>query len=79
MSKLKAFLQPPITGKTKEVVVSDRFVDENGTIQPFVIQAISQEKNAELSENSKNEKIVVASLCLCWIMDSTQKGSCWNV
>ena len=55
MSKLKAFLQPPITGKTKEVVVSDRFVDENGTIQPFVIQAISQEKNAELSENSKNE------------------------
>ena len=58
MSKLKAFLQPPITGKTKEVVVSDRFVDENGTIQPFVIQAISQEKNAELSENSKNEKIV---------------------
>lgn len=58
MSKLKAFLQPPITGKTKEVVISDRFVDENGTIQPFVIQAISQEKNAELSENSKNEKIV---------------------
>mgnify|MGYP000332276061 CR=1 FL=1 len=47
MSKLKAFLQPPITGKTKEVVVSDRFVDENGTIQPFVIQAISQEKNAD--------------------------------
>lgn len=46
MSKLKAFLQPSVSGKTKEVVVSDRFVDEDGTIQPFVIQAISQEKNA---------------------------------
>ena len=78
MSKLKAFLQPPITGKTKEVVVSDRFVDENGTIQPFVIQAISQEKNAELSENSKNEKIV-DGIPMPMIMDSTQKGSCWNV
>lgn len=58
MSKLKAFLQPSIAGKTKEVVVSDRFVDENGTIQPFVIQAISQEKNAELSENSQDHKTV---------------------
>lgn len=58
MSKLKAFLQPSVSGKTKEVVVSDRFVDEDGTIQPFVIQAISQEKNAELSENSQNQKMV---------------------
>ena len=45
MSALKAFLQPSVAGKTKEVIVSDRFKDENGKPVPFVIKAISQEEN----------------------------------
>mgnify|MGYP000119837341 CR=1 FL=1 len=56
MSKLKAFLQPSVSGKTKEVVVSDRFVDEDGTIQPFVIQAISRKKMRNFRENSIKSK-----------------------
>lgn len=56
MSKLKAFLQPAIAGKTKTVVISDRFVDEEGNAQPFVLQAISQEENEALSKKSRVEK-----------------------
>ena len=58
MSALKAFLQPPVSGKTKEVIISERFVDEEGNIMPFVIQAISQEENEALAKKSRIEKIV---------------------
>ena len=49
MSKLKAFLQPSVAGTTLAVIVSDRFKDEEGKPQPFVIQAISQEENEALA------------------------------
>lgn len=52
MSKLKAFLQPPVAGRTKEVVISDRFKDEEGNPVPFVIQAIDQKKNEQLANTS---------------------------
>lgn len=53
MSTLKAFLQPSVAGQTKEVVISDRFKDENGKVAPFVIQAISQEENEKLARLSQ--------------------------
>ena len=58
MSTLKAFLQPPVAGKTNKVIVSERFKGEDGQPVPFVIQAISQEKNEELSRLSREEKEV---------------------
>lgn len=58
MSALKAFLQPPVSGTTKEVIISDRFMDEDGKIMPFVIQAISQEENESLAKKSRIEKTV---------------------
>lgn len=58
MSALKAFLQPSLAGKTKKVIVSERFEGEDGEPVPFVIQAISQEKNEELSRLSREEKVV---------------------
>lgn len=56
MNALKAFLQPPLAGKTKEVIISERFKDEEGKDAPFVIQAISQEENEHLSKISRIEK-----------------------
>ena len=53
MSALKAFLQPPVTGVTKEVIVSDRFKDEFGKPVPFVIKAISQKENEKLARMSR--------------------------
>lgn len=53
MSALKAFLQPPVSGRTKEVMISDRFKGEDGKAAPFVIQAISQDQNEELTRISR--------------------------
>ena len=53
MSALKAFLQPSVAGKTKEVVVSNRFKDEKGDPVPFVIKAISQEANEKIAKMSR--------------------------
>lgn len=58
MSALKAFLQPTVVGKTKEVIISERFKGEDGEPVPFVIQAISQERNEELSRLSRKESVV---------------------
>lgn len=53
MSALKAFLQPQVTGVTKEVIVSDRFKDDKGKPVPFVIKAISQKENENLARISR--------------------------
>lgn len=53
MSALKAFLQPPVTGVTKEVIVSDRFKDDEGNLVPFVIKAITQKENEKLARMSR--------------------------
>lgn len=53
MSALKAFLQPPIAGTTKKVIISDRFQDEEGNPVPFVLKAISQEENERIARMSK--------------------------
>jgi hypothetical protein len=53
MSALKAFLQPPVTGVTKEVIISDRFKDDEGNPAPFVIKAITQKENEKLARMSR--------------------------
>lgn len=52
MSKLSAFLHPVSTGEEKEVVISNRFVDEKGNPVPFKIRAITQEENDEIIKKS---------------------------
>ena len=45
MSKLSAFLHPVNIENEKEVIISNRFVDEKGAVVPFKIRAITQEEN----------------------------------
>ena len=52
MSKLKAFLHPVQGDETKEVMISKRFVDEDGKHVPFKIRALSQEENDRISKLS---------------------------
>lgn len=52
MSKLSAFLNPVSAGEEKEVVISNRFVDEKGAVVPFKIRAITQEENDEIIKKS---------------------------
>jgi hypothetical protein len=53
MSALKAFLQPVMAGVTREVIVSNRFKDEEGKAVPFVIKAITQKDNEKLARMSR--------------------------
>lgn len=62
MSKLNAFLRPVSTERTKEIVVSDRFLelDEQGNpiegkAAKITIKAISQEENQALIKASTRE------------------------
>ena len=57
MSKLSAFLHPVKTSIEKEVVISNRFLDENGTPVPFKVRAISQEENDDLIKKSTKTEI----------------------
>ncbi len=50
MSNLSAFLNPVNTEETREVVISQRFQDENGFPVPFVIRPISQEENERITK-----------------------------
>lgn len=53
MSRLKAFLQPSVAGRTKRVIISDRFKDEEGKPVPFVIRAIDQRENERIANMSR--------------------------
>ena len=48
MGSLKAFMCPPVTDETKDVIIGKRFVNEKGEPQPFTIRVISQEINESL-------------------------------
>ena len=54
MSRLSAFLHPIPVQQEKEVVISDRFVDENGNVVPFKIRALTQEENEALVKRSRH-------------------------
>lgn len=53
MATLHAFLHPEPIEKTKEVIISARFKDENGEVVPFVIKNITQEENSALNKKCK--------------------------
>lgn len=60
MSSLKAFLNP-IQAENREVVISNRFV-EDGKPVPFVIRPVTQEENkALIKKHSKKDKKGVES------------------
>lgn len=65
MSGLKAFMKPPVTDTTEDVIISDRFTDEDGKVQPFKIRIISQEINESLHNQAsrpiKKNGVVVGS------------------
>lgn len=56
MGDIKAFLQSPVMGDTKEVFVSKRFKDESGNPVPFVIRVIDQETNERLIHSAMRRK-----------------------
>lgn len=52
MSKLSVFLHPVSTQEEKEVIISNRFQDENGNVVPFKIKALTQEENDAISKKA---------------------------
>ena len=52
MSNLNAFLHPVQGDETREIIVSNRFLDENGRPVPFRIRALTQEENDAISKRS---------------------------
>lgn len=55
MSKLSAFLRPAPAGKTKELIL-DRFVDEDGKPEPFLIQCITSGESDAIMQLCTNEE-----------------------
>lgn len=47
-ARLHAFLHPEYREKTAEIILSDRFKDEDGTVVPFIVKSINQEENTLL-------------------------------
>lgn len=58
MSNLSAFLHPAPIQDVLEVIVSDRFRDENGKIIPFKIRPLTQEENEALSKQCRRSRKV---------------------
>lgn len=52
MSNLNTFLHPVQGDETREIIVSRRFLDENGQPVPFKIRALTQEENDAISKRS---------------------------
>ena len=55
MSKLSAFLHPVSLREEKEVVISDRFQDEEGKPVPFRIRSLTQEENDVLTKQATRQ------------------------
>lgn len=55
MSKLSAFLNPVTSGEEKEIVISKRFLDENGAPMPFKIRALSQEETDAITKKATRQ------------------------
>lgn len=55
---LYAFLNPVKVEEKKEIVISERFKDENGKVVPFVIKALTHGEVEELTKKSRKVKKV---------------------
>lgn len=63
MSKLNAFLHPvegPV--QEKEIIISKRFLDENGKPVPFKIRSLTQEENDKLTAQATRRVKVKGNL-----------------
>lgn len=72
MSNLNAFLNPAAPVGKQEVVISKRFLAEDGSPAPFVIRPISQEENDKLIRQSTRRVKVNGQLVEQ--LDSTEYG-----
>lgn len=55
MSNLSAFLKPAYLREEKEIVISKRFLDEQGNPAPFKIRSVSQEENEQITKASRRQ------------------------
>lgn len=62
MSALSAFLHPAVTCEEKEIIISKRFLGEDGKPVPFKIRALTQEKNAAIIRTATRMKLVNGQL-----------------
>lgn len=58
MSKLSVFLHPVSSGEEREIIISNRFQDEDGQPAAFRIRALTQEENDEITRQSRKVKKV---------------------
>lgn len=58
MSALSAFLHPAVTREEKEVIISKRFLGEDGKPVPFKIRSLTQEENASIIKAATRQKKV---------------------
>lgn len=58
MSNLQAFLKPQYKEETISVVLSDRFLDEDGKPVPFILKTLSQETLQSIARRSTKEKTI---------------------
>lgn len=70
MSKLSAFLHPAVADETRDVVISKRFLDEQGNPIPFRIRAVTQEENDAITRKSTRQTKVGGQMVEK--LDSTQ-------
>lgn len=55
MSRLSAFLHPAGMQEKKEIVISKRFLDEEGNPVPFTIRPLTQEENDSITRRSTRQ------------------------
>ena len=58
MSALSAFLHPAVTREEKEVIISKRFLGEDGKPVPLKIRSLTQEENAAIIKAATRQKKV---------------------
>lgn len=58
MSNLNAFLKPAYTERKIEVVVGDRFLNEDGTPEPIVMKSLTQEQLNQIARASTHDRKV---------------------
>ena len=56
MDNLYAFLNPVKTDETKEIIIADRFKNEDGTVRPFKIKALTQAENEKIYRKCRDKK-----------------------
>lgn len=56
MSNLSAFLKPAYTERKIEIIVGDRFLDEQGNPVPVVMKSLTQEQLQAIAKRSTHER-----------------------